>query len=228
MVADRSAIRTLDRGAIHDTCCLVDSKEPDTSFGYRVVERRHRVGVSLGSKRQDRKGGMKLCLRTCNETECCSSRIVVGRCPDRSTARRERVGKPRPQHAWLQSAGPQRVLQHVLRHNSLVLILLVTVSIPLWGATDDAVHVEYSIRTPIPRRNLKLAPSGNEHYVSVQGDDQNPGTRQEPFRNIQRFADIAQPGGTGAFVACASSGSKTRASTSLISSSSRLLPSSSD
>ena len=39
-----------------------------------------------------------------------------------------------------------------------------------------------------------------------------------------------EPGtiGTSAFVACASSGSKTRASTSLISSSSRLLPSSSD
>ena len=37
-----------------------------------------------------------------------------------------------------------------------------------------------------------------------------------------------EPTGTGAFVACVSSGSKTRASTSLISSSSRLLPSSSD
>lgn len=65
---------------------------------------------------------------------------------------------------------------------------------PCWAADDAAVHVEYSIRTPIPRRNLKLAPSGNEYYVSVQGDDQNPGTRDEPFRNIQRFADIARPG----------------------------------
>lgn len=54
--------------------------------------------------------------------------------------------------------------------------------------------VEYSIRTPIPRRNLKLAPSGNEYYVSVAGDDQNPGTMDKPFRHIQRFADIAQPG----------------------------------
>ena len=54
--------------------------------------------------------------------------------------------------------------------------------------------VEYSISTPIPRRNLKLAPSGTEYYVSVQGDDQNPGTRKAPFRYIQRFADIARPG----------------------------------
>jgi hypothetical protein len=54
--------------------------------------------------------------------------------------------------------------------------------------------VEYSIRTPIQRRNLKLAPSGNEYYVSVQGSDQNPGTKEQPFRHIQRFADIARPG----------------------------------
>jgi hypothetical protein len=54
--------------------------------------------------------------------------------------------------------------------------------------------VEYSIRTPIPRRYLMLAPSGTEYYVSVQGDDQNPGTREAPFRHIQRFADIAKPG----------------------------------
>jgi hypothetical protein len=67
-------------------------------------------------------------------------------------------------------------------------------SIPLWGSTDEAIHVEYSIRTPIPRRNLKAAPSGSEYYVSVEGDDQNPGTREEPFRHIQRFADIARPG----------------------------------
>ena len=59
---------------------------------------------------------------------------------------------------------------------------------------DEAVHVEYSIRTPLPRRNLTLAPSGNEYYVSIRGDDRNPGTREKPFRNIQRFADIAQPG----------------------------------
>lgn len=54
--------------------------------------------------------------------------------------------------------------------------------------------VEYSIRTPIPRRNLKLDLSGNQYYVSVEGNDQNPGTMEKPFRNIQRFADIAQPG----------------------------------
>jgi len=54
--------------------------------------------------------------------------------------------------------------------------------------------VEYSIRTPIQRRHLKLAPSGTAYYVSVAGDDQNPGTREKPFRHIQKFADIAQPG----------------------------------
>ena len=54
--------------------------------------------------------------------------------------------------------------------------------------------MEDSIRIPIPRRHLTLARSGNEYYVSVQGADRNPGTRQEPSRNIQRFADIAQPG----------------------------------
>ncbi len=54
--------------------------------------------------------------------------------------------------------------------------------------------VEYSIRTPIQRRNLKLALSGTAYYVSVAGDDQNTGTREEPFRHIQKFADIARPG----------------------------------
>ena len=58
----------------------------------------------------------------------------------------------------------------------MLVVLSITISIPLWGATDETVHVEYSIRTPIPRRNLKLAPSGTEYYVSVQGDDRNPGT----------------------------------------------------
>ena len=76
----------------------------------------------------------------------------------------------------------------------LIVILLTPFSLPCWAADDEAFIVEYSIRTPIARRNLKLAPSGNEYYVSVNGDDQNPGTREAPFRNIQRFADIAQPG----------------------------------
>ena len=73
-------------------------------------------------------------------------------------------------------------------------ILLTLGALSCWASVDDAVHVEYSIRTPIPRRNLKLEPSGNEYYVSVQGDDQSPGTREAPFRHIQRFADMARPG----------------------------------
>jgi hypothetical protein len=62
------------------------------------------------------------------------------------------------------------------------------------SANLEADVVEYSIRTPIARRNLKLDISGQEYYVSVKGSDQNPGYREKPFRNIQRFADIAQPG----------------------------------
>ena len=73
-------------------------------------------------------------------------------------------------------------------------ILSATVSVPLWGATDEAVHVEYPIRTPIPRRYLKLAPSRSEYYVSVLGYDRNPGTRDAPACNIERFIDIVRPG----------------------------------
>ncbi len=54
--------------------------------------------------------------------------------------------------------------------------------------------VKYTVRTSIPRRNLKLAPSGNEYYVAMTGKDSNPGTREKPFRTIQKYADIAQPG----------------------------------
>jgi len=77
---------------------------------------------------------------------------------------------------------------------SLLFILAVFSTVQLQGQTDEAVHVEYSIRTPLPRRNLKLVPSGTEYYVSVKGNDENPGTREKPFRHIQKFADIAQPG----------------------------------
>ncbi|MEX0321871.1 MAG: hypothetical protein AB3N63_06905 [Puniceicoccaceae bacterium] len=54
--------------------------------------------------------------------------------------------------------------------------------------------VEYSVRTPIPRRILKLEISGTEYYVSEKGSDQNPGTLEQPFRTIQKFADIAEAG----------------------------------
>ena len=62
------------------------------------------------------------------------------------------------------------------------------------SANLKAKVVEYSIRTPIKRRNLRLDISGQKYYVSVKGSDQNPGNKEKPFRNIQRFADIAQPG----------------------------------
>jgi len=74
------------------------------------------------------------------------------------------------------------------------LVLCFSPAIQLKGQTNEAVHVEYSIRTPIPRRILNLDFSGTEYYVSVQGNDQNPGTKKEPFRHIQKCADIAQPG----------------------------------
>ena len=79
---------------------------------------------------------------------------------------------------------------------SLVWLALLVVTVPdqLGGQTNDMVPVEYSIRTPIPRRNLKLPISGREYYVSVHGDDQNPGTKEKPFRHIQNCADIMQPG----------------------------------
>ena len=33
---------------------------------------------------------------------------------------------------------------------------------------------------------------GTTYYVSVDGDDQNPGTQEEPFRNIQHAIDVAE------------------------------------
>jgi hypothetical protein len=62
------------------------------------------------------------------------------------------------------------------------------------GSKSDVV--EFSIRTLIPRRFLKVDSTGTEYYVSPSGDDNHPGTRDRPFRHIQRCADIAQPGDT--------------------------------
>ncbi len=45
---------------------------------------------------------------------------------------------------------------------SLKLAIAAVILCPSWTAAEEPVHVEYSIRTPIPRRNLKLAPSGKE------------------------------------------------------------------
>jgi hypothetical protein len=65
---------------------------------------------------------------------------------------------------------------------------------PSGGNQRDVV--EYSVRTPIPRRYLKVDPTGIAYYVSPSGDNNNPGTRAKPFRHIQHCADIAQPGDT--------------------------------
>ena len=78
--------------------------------------------------------------------------------------------------------------------SSLLFILAAVIAIPLQGQTDKATHVENSIRTSVPRRYMKLDPIGTYYFVSVQGDDRNPGTKDAPFRHIQRVADIAQPG----------------------------------
>jgi len=61
---------------------------------------------------------------------------------------------------------------------------------------DESEVVKYSVRTPIPRRYLKVDPSGRAYYISPGGDDGNPGTKESPFRTIQRCADIAQAGDT--------------------------------
>ena len=39
-------------------------------------------------------------------------------------------------------------------------------------------------------------PSGATFYVSPTGSDSNPGTQAQPFRNIQRAADVVNPGNT--------------------------------
>jgi len=43
---------------------------------------------------------------------------------------------------------------------------------------------------------LAALAGATEHHVAVTGRDGNPGTRQAPFRTIQRAADVAQPGDT--------------------------------
>ncbi len=43
---------------------------------------------------------------------------------------------------------------------------------------------------------LATAANATEFDVSLQGRDTNPGTREAPFRTIQRAADVAQPGDT--------------------------------
>ncbi len=54
--------------------------------------------------------------------------------------------------------------------------------------------VTHSVRTPMLRRNVKMAITGKVYYVAKSGDDANVGTKESPFLTIQRFADIAQPG----------------------------------
>ena len=41
---------------------------------------------------------------------------------------------------------------------------------------------------------LGAAPDAREFHVSLSGDDSNPGTKEAPFRTIQRAAGLAQPG----------------------------------
>lgn len=68
------------------------------------------------------------------------------------------------------------------------------ISLCVRGQEAEPEIVEYSARTSIPRRNLKLEPSGTIYYVSVSGNDQNPGTKEKPFKTIQKSADIMLPG----------------------------------
>ncbi len=41
-----------------------------------------------------------------------------------------------------------------------------------------------------------MPPSGEVYYVSVNGNDNNPGTLQKPFRTIQKAANVVKPGDT--------------------------------
>ncbi|VGO12226.1 hypothetical protein PDESU_00777 [Pontiella desulfatans] len=69
--------------------------------------------------------------------------------------------------------------------------ILIVLSIPaLVLAAPKPTLVEYSVRTPIQRRNLKLAVSGQHYYIATNGNDANPGTKAEPFRTIQRRSDL--------------------------------------
>ena len=75
----------------------------------------------------------------------------------------------------------------------MAVILIMIIPVQLAAQADEVVAVEYSIRTPLPRRTLMID-IRNEYYVSLEGKDQNPGTKEKPFRHIQTCADIMQPG----------------------------------
>ena len=64
----------------------------------------------------------------------------------------------------------------------------------LLQASEEPAIVEYSVRTPIQRRNLKLGISGSEYYVALNGSDANPGTKDKPFKTIQHCADLMEAG----------------------------------
>lgn len=74
------------------------------------------------------------------------------------------------------------------------LVVIIFLCILQLSAQNKPAHVDYSVRTPIPRRNLKLDPSGTIYFVAKNGSNQNSGTREQPFLTIQKFADIARPG----------------------------------
>jgi len=80
-----------------------------------------------------------------------------------------------------------------LRFSLSLLIPAMILATPLRGQNEEAVPVEYSIRTELPRRILMVA-SRIEYYVSPDGDDGNPGSIYKPFRTIQKCADIMEPG----------------------------------
>jgi|Deesub1362A_J573_1020465.scaffolds.fasta_scaffold00688_3 hypothetical protein len=48
----------------------------------------------------------------------------------------------------------------------------------------------------IPSHISPVSAQGNVYYVAPYGSDSNPGTMEQPFRTIQRAADIVQPGDT--------------------------------
>src|SRR5215467_2514289 len=59
---------------------------------------------------------------------------------------------------------------------------------PACGRTSGAITVTPKSDSP--------PPSGATLYVSPTGSDSNPGTQDQPFRTIQRAADVVNPGNT--------------------------------
>lgn len=62
-----------------------------------------------------------------------------------------------------------------------------------WSMTALSAILLIAMFGPLPQR---AAADASSYYVATDGDDGNPGTLAEPFRTIQKAADMAEPGDT--------------------------------